>query len=263
MMDWAERHLQCAETASEDFFRKGPYIVSCEYDVERSTSELGEWVYQYWVRKPLVEFSDDIPLHLGDAIHAMRVSLDYIAFAAVANAAQSNPTRPAFKERDIAFPIVRDPVWFDGTIGRCMPNVDRALVDTLRSFQPIIKWDGVTGPPLVVLDALEQPHKHRRLLSASVGIDYMGIAIRDGDAADVTSLPTAHIFGALQEKAELARLQIRCVDSKPKANVEAKATFAVLFDETGPAPRQRAIRYLRDMAKYIRGNVFPVFDAYV
>src|ERR1039457_719553 len=112
MLDWAECHLKRAEDASYAFFRDGPYIVSSQYDVERSTPELGEWVYQYWVRKPVAPFPDKITLHLGDAVHAMRVALDYVAFAAVRRASQADPALVPVNERDIAFPIVTDPTKF-------------------------------------------------------------------------------------------------------------------------------------------------------
>ena len=262
MLSWAERHLERVEDAAEDFMRQKPYITSCDANMERRLPDALEYTFCVWLRQPVVEAPKDVPFLIGDVLHAMRVSLDYLAVHVVTKAVSGTD------ESKVAFPIIRDPADWGSAKGK-LPGVSGRLFDAFKSVQPCFGSYSARPEedPIAILDRLEQPHKHRRMLSALPGVYEFIPSIVDGDPKDVlclhVTLPTRPL--GKKEKAEIARYRIAAEGRplEPKAYVQGKVRLFVCFDTEGPALGAPAITLLKKMRDRIRDDIFPQFEPFL
>jgi hypothetical protein len=263
MLSWADGHLERAEAAAKRFMGHDPYITDCEPDMKRRTPDSLEYAFTVRRRKPVKRPSEHLVREIGEALHAMRSSLDYLAVHVVLRAL------PSTNERKVAFPIVRQSKYFGSVKEKCLPGVSGDLLRAFHAAQPCF------GPyaklphldPLAILDGLEQPHKHRRLLSATPGITDCSFRIVQGDARYATclhiTLPPNGVIST-NKKIEIARWRIETdAYGDPKAFVQNKSLFYVRFDESGPAFGLPAITTLKRIRDHIRDRVFPLFDTFV
>ena len=258
MLSWAERHLQRTEEAIHAYLRENPVLIFSQHDLERSTHEYIESYFAVRRRVPNVDLPDEVICELGDTLHALRSSLDYAAVGAVL--AQC----PTADEGVIAFPICDCLNNFKGARGYRLKNAPQPLADAIEKLQPYNGPNGVNAHPLWLLDRLEQPHKHRRLLDADFGVHKFGMKVVEGLESDVTYLNVASPLGPVHTRRELGRVRIaRDRSGNPKAQVQAPTTFYVLFENTGPAKGEPVLILLKRIRDYIRKDVFPALEPFL
>jgi hypothetical protein len=138
-LDRAREHIGAVEAVVIAYHRSNPYrvVVEPDWELGRSVARVGDSV------DPV---PDAIPLILGDAIHAMRSSLDHFA-----NAAVPNPSR------DTAFPIWRAarpprPADINGIVNGKLAGASKALIRGVKAAEP---YRGGKGEFLWVLDELD------------------------------------------------------------------------------------------------------------
>jgi hypothetical protein len=98
---------------------------------------------------------DRITVLVGDVLHNLRQSLDYLAHSLAASIRNAEPPG------NTSFPIALNPQQFQGSLGNIGPRRDfpDGLIDTLERVQPY------KGGNYILLDALKQMHdrdKHRK-----------------------------------------------------------------------------------------------------
>jgi hypothetical protein len=262
MLSWGERHLDRVEASAEDFMRHDPYISSCDPDYERRTADTLEYGFHVWPRVPPEKAPEHVALQIGDALHAFRVALDYLAVHVVLKAV------PTAKECLIAFPIICKADDFASAKAKRLNGVTGDLLDVFESTQPYfgLYRSRPENDPLAVLNRLEQPHKHRRMLSTLTGPYEFIPSIVKGDPRHVLCVHVTLPMRPLgeYEKIEIARYRIHTdADGNPKAYVQGKLRSFVCFDREGPARGAPAITLLKEIRNRIRDDVFPAFARFV
>jgi hypothetical protein len=261
MLSWADRQLRRVEASANRFMRKKPYITAFQPDLKTRTDESLEYDLIVWLRRPIEEPPEDAPFLVGEALHAMRVSLDYLAMRVVTKA------NPGVSERKVAFPIFTDADEFCAMKGRRIPGVTGELFDLFHSAQPYLRRHGgkPSDHPLAVLDALEQPHKHRSMLTALPGLYSMAFRI-EGDPADSVCLWQKLPVGPFSKDEHTKVARFRCAmasRTKLKAPVHGDLRFFVCFDKRGPAHGANVVSKLKEIRDHIRNDVFPAFKDYL
>jgi hypothetical protein len=247
MLAWAERHLEGLEAAIRAYTKKNPTVVVTQYD-----SETGEMVASLRVRN--LPETADWTFRIGDAVHALRVSLDYLAFGIVTS-------RPhTLKIEKVAFPICNDPSKYPGLegrrIGKELPAEIRAVIE---SFQPYNRQHSPEPEPLLSLDTLENIHKHRRLLIAEfLATDLSQIGHSDKIQITSISLPA----GILKDGTELYRYKV--TDSlHAEDDVKFQFRSYVSFNEPGPMERLIVVREIKRIRDHIRDDIFPALEPFL
>ena len=152
----ATQHIDSLEAAIVAFHSTGPYIVTAEDDPQTGmrTAKIGS--------EP-APIPDEVPLILGDAVHAMRSSLDHFAYAAV-----PAPTK------DTAFPV-----WRKGTpatkdlkslVGGKLVGASKPLKQALYALEP---YKGGHGEYVWLVDHLDLVDKHHLVLTTGVAYSAM------------------------------------------------------------------------------------------
>lgn len=265
MLSWANRCLDRVELSASEFMGKKPYILSCDHDGKGSAPDTRYYSFRVRHRLPREEPSEFVANEIGDTLHALRVSLDYLAVHVVMKAI------PGGDEGRIAFPIFTNAVEFDAQKSRRIPGIESANLSLFNAFVAAQPYSGryahqPTHDPLAILDALEQPHKHRRMLAARPGPYDFTYYVAGGSADTIREVRLldmpASPFGD-DEQTEIARFLIETdAAGNAKADVNGRVRYFVFFDEKGPAQRAPAIRLLKEIRDRISNEIFPLFDRF-
>lgn len=266
MLSWADRCLDRVELSASEFMGKKPYIWSCDRDGKGSAPDTRYYSFRVRHRLPRVEPSEFVANEIGDTLHALRVSLDYLAVHVVMKAV------PGGDEGRIAFPIFTNAADFAAQKNRRIPGIESANTALFNAFVAAQPYSGryahqPTRDPLAILDALEQPHKHRRMLAARPGpYDFTYFVARGSTAAvrevHLIDMP-ASPFGD-DEQAEIARFLLETdAAGNAKADVQGRVRYFVFFDKKGPAQSAPAIRLLKEIRDRITNEIFPAFDNFI
>jgi hypothetical protein len=145
----AKQHTDELEATIVAFHQTNPYHVTTEDDPQtgRRTAKIG--------REPQ-PIPPAVPLILGDAVHALRSSLDYFAYAAV-----PTPTEQTM------FPVVRSsrvpkPAELRSLVKGRMPGASAQLQKALHDLEPYL---GGKGEFVWLIHHLDLIDKHRLLVT--------------------------------------------------------------------------------------------------
>jgi hypothetical protein len=182
-LDRTKQHIDNLEAEIAAYLRTNPYPVVTEDDPQRGKriAKVGDEV------APIPSI---IPLILGDAVHAIRSSLDHFAYAANAN--PPDVTR-------VAFPIwSRDDVptleKFQAMAKGQMPTASQQLLQAVCALQ---SYRGGNGEHLWLINRLDVIDKHRLLVTAIGSYEAVGFdaAARLRGLADWTKhLPVTMLY---------------------------------------------------------------------
>lgn len=121
--EWAKKHFSNLELAFKSFWNSEPYKINAKHDPQ--TRKLIYYI------EDIKAIPDDIPLIAGDIIHALRATLDHIAFE-VATAGGT-----VAKIKNISFPIFDDAARYKSErAGKIRGASQRAiqLFDSIQSY---------------------------------------------------------------------------------------------------------------------------------
>jgi hypothetical protein len=109
----------------------------------------------------------DIPLAIGDAIHNLRASLDFLAYELMSASGTIDEQMrfPFYKEED----NLRKQVGKSGLLKNCGPDVARLIVDGVKPYK-----DG--NYDLWAMNKLDNIDKHRLIVPVFVATDVYGIS---------------------------------------------------------------------------------------
>lgn len=252
MLDWAVRNLEALDASEHAFHRKRPYGVWGDRDPDTKEQR---------VRISVAEFLDP-PAHwvlqLGDIAHNMRVSLDYLAHAAV-EAETPRLSIPPKQAGNIAFPI--SPLGeadFRSRNGNFLKYASENTRNAVELLKPYRGGDGACSWNLYALQEIDNPHKHRHLLAAAPNVTNVEHAVR---GTGVFAATRWGLEGPFKDGAVVGRGHvIQGVDGS-KTNVEVQVVFQIAFGDVGPATGFSAIPLLKEIAENIRNIVFPIVEA--
>lgn len=246
MLRWAERNLRVLDESQAAFHRKCPY--SLWGDKDPATGE-------HRVRVSIAEFiepPDDWVFQIGDIIHNMRVSLDYLAWAVIGKQRLQMSEREA---RAITFPIFNNPDDFTAAESGSLHGLTAETLVAFEAVQPYRPVFAMGRNPLPILHDLDKPHKHRHLLSAAPHVTAIDSAVKGVGAFNASSYG---VEGAFIDGAVVARGTV--VGNPREAKVEVYVVFEIAFDDSGPAPREPVLPFLKETANFIREGVFRVLE---
>lgn len=259
MLGWALRQLETLERDQAAFLRKQPYALLGKYEVVDGERFAVVSISVAEFLRPV----DDLVFRVGDVLHNLRVSLDYLAFAIARKhfpAATDKANRQVLFQ--VSFPICGN---FENwpALKKKMLLERWASAEAIRHIevcQPFSRPDNANLDPLFLLHQLDNPHKHRNLLAAAPAIS--GI---DFTATDPRYTPVSFGLGGrpFRDGAEVARYKFVGAANDPLPHPDAKVVtevgFEIAFDEQGPAMGLPALPMLREMAVLIQ-NVIGLLE---
>lgn len=193
----------------------------------------------------------DMSAIIGDAVHNLRVSLDYLAWQLVKATGGSPRTGP----RGTAFPILTVPRTADGK-NKNLPQIDPGVPDKVRKILDEIQPYTRTKPAfheLAILSGLDNRDKHHELLIAVIGNEAAGGFLR---GAELINFHT----GPYNDGDEVARFTYPTLD--PDNRIGVTFMFTVRFDEPAAAAWGKVLgasRVVRNSLSYIESVVIPHF----
>jgi hypothetical protein len=146
----AQKHIDDLKAEILEFKNSRPYAIARKRDLDS-----GEWLLYVVAATPV---PDAIPIILGDVVHNLYCTLDYLAWEIVNSSGIKTPTRST------AFPISRDVPTMKDQIERYERQVDGMPEDAkkaIRRMEPYRRADNFFW----MLQKLNNINKHRTLLA--------------------------------------------------------------------------------------------------
>lgn len=246
ILSWADGHLNRLEVSITAFMKQYPYTLRPDYDdtsLDHTTMVITIGPF---------EPPDDWVFQIGDALHNMRVALDYLAYRVVTKHSS------IVDEDQVAFPIFDDPVKFNARAGRSLKGVPSGIRDAFERLQPYPGRSRFGFNILLLLSELENVHKHRHLLATFPGVDSMTFEVFN-DPSNVVKVERLRLpDGPLVDGTVVARYRF---NGNRKAEVKSHTAFQIFFDKTTAGGGMAVLRTLKNMRKFIGEVIFPEFDA--
>jgi hypothetical protein len=160
----AKKHIADLESAIRSFLDEKPYTLATK---PHPIAEIHHTTLYVSDVKPV---PDDISLIIGDAVHNLRASLDYLMWQLV-EAGGGVPNR------NIYFPISDTPQQYQSAIGNGeIQKIVPDALDIIGSVQPYKTADQT----LWLLHQLDIIDKHRLLLTVTASMDKWGVDLAKG-----------------------------------------------------------------------------------
>ena len=240
-LEWANNHLNRFQSESVTFMASRPYTVVSEKNPQEGISDL-----RLKILKPL---PPDFSLTLGDFIHNLRASLDYLVWQLSLLTCPKLDTLPSNTRpvTDVEFPIFL--TCNENAIARRLYFVPDEAAEEIKALQPYHRGDTAHEDWLAVLHSLSNRDKHRQLTP-------IGILVRTEFLQESRWL-TSWLENSvpLQDGAIITQLPTGFVEDS-KGNLQMRATLEILFDKGGP-PGGVRMDSLNNLNDYIRNTVFP------
>ncbi len=219
-LDRAKQHIDDLEAEIVAFHRTNPYPLVTEDD-----PQTGKRMVK--IGSDPAPIPDAVPLILGDAVHAIRTSLDYFANAAVPNPGEQT-----------MFPIVRSnrvpkPAELQSLVGGKVQGASKQLRKALYDLQPYL---GGHGERLWLVNHLDVIDKHRLLVTIGTAYRSFGFdaaKVLFGTSERTKNLPALPVFIRPAERYPVeANTPLFGADPEFfEKNPELKFVFEVAFGE--------------------------------
>jgi hypothetical protein len=141
----AKRHIFDLQTETDSFLARDPYRIVCENNPET--------VKPAWIVRIRENFSDEVPLIIGDAVHNLRSALDLLACDLVRLNGKST--------KGVAFPFAKDRIALETEIkNRKIRRAGPEIVRIVKSQEPHKEGN----QPLCAIHDLDITDKHKLIL---------------------------------------------------------------------------------------------------
>lgn len=252
---WARRHIEKLHHDIEQFEDDQDDALATEPD-----GAPGEYLVKW--RGAIEPIDEDWVFRIGDAIHGIRVALDWLTFSIVKPSTQK-------EIRNTLFPICFDATKWTGLAKQRLPNVSPNVADAFYTLQPCSRastnptvhiYHSPTGgfEPLAVLDELENIHKHRHPLRvdlASPSRGYVGWGTPNFDVVE------RFTFSA-SVGAPVFRVRLK-TPSENGPNHHFHAPIHVCFEKGGAARGLPVVAVLNALHNHVADVIFRDLAAFV
>jgi hypothetical protein len=237
----ADEHLETVRDAVKRVTDRGSDSIPGQFDHDR-----GHHVFDV----PHARLDEQFPLIVGDCIHDLRATLDYLACALVRTTGKQETDHtefPIFVERAMKSAERQSKI---GGI----PPTAQAIIEQLQPFDggpTLDPWDN----PLALLYVLSKRDKHRRL---NVTVKRASVDFVDVDGLPIDQPPPRIsewvMIGEGNAQATLSGLN-------PDVDVYARIGFDVVFYEEGPLLGKGVVQTLEQIRDHI-WSLVPRFVPY-
>jgi hypothetical protein len=196
----------------------------------------------------------DLELIVGDALQAMRSSLDNLAFAL---AIKNTPAMTPKEEADVSFPIFDTP---PTARSRSVMHMDGTAIAEVIRLCP----DPAVGPikdhPLWLLNKASNRDKHRTITVAAIAADNVSQHIHK---AIVKGPARIGIGGPKRTKNVGDRVVFSTFGPGSQVQIDVRAALQVVFDQGVEVADREVCGTLRSFHDHIRDTVFQSLEVYL
>lgn len=232
-LSWAEKHLKNLDFEVSTFLQGNPCVAVRVNDLRSGedvwTAKLLAFPPQWW--SPMI----------GDIVHSLRSSLDYIVWELA---------KPTNRHHRLQFPICDTPEAYGAKAAQAqikgLDDYDKALIE---SFQPFKSVD--RGYHLSLLRALSNFEKHREPLLSFYGIGSVGVSWQ-GAPPDLTDADTL-FRKSIHDGDELLRIPA-------EKKLRPDFGFTMSFSEDSPGKGMPVPAALYGILSHIRNSIWPTIQ---
>jgi len=227
----AKEHLDAIEDAIASYIKSEPYIMSAKKYIQG--------------RHPQAELSNQIHPRIsaiiGDCLHNLRCSLDYVMWEVGGTYADRVLVPPPHGRDKLYFPICHAPTEFDNRYVKLLADykIPDPVVADLRAVQPY----NAGYEALALLNVLINVDKHRLPILTLAEISGFKLIIRHTTNSDSNIPPKFNSAGS------------------QNPDVDIQPTVAVTWEDV-TMPREPVHRTLKEIFETV-ADVVPKFDRYV
>lgn len=242
----AETHIQEVERVVKTWVTdSSAYKIAVETNSEGHIEVFGQQL------KPL---PDDLELIVGDALQAMRSSLDNLAFAL---AIKNTPAMTAKEEAEVSFPIFDTPPTAQS---RSVVHMDKSAIAEVIRLCPNSAVGPINDHPLWLLNKANNRDKHRTITVAAIAADNVSQHIH---TAIINGPAQIGIGGSKRTKYVGDRVLFSTFGPGSQVHLDVRAALQVVFDEGVEVADREVCGTLRSIHDHIRDTVFKSLEAYL
>jgi hypothetical protein len=239
-LERADEHLKLLEEKIGIWLDSRPYTKVDYVDLES-----GDDI----VRVQFKPVPSEIPPLIGDCLHNLRCSLDYIVHALALCHTGALTEEQA---RIMAFPIIHKPDGWSRGVGR-LRYVSTNACDIIRNLQPYHAGEDAIVHPLWVLEQLQNIDKHRALLLTPT--THTGVTL-DNPLRFQPQTFSFSVVNTAEVYAEVARYRFVKPEDGSRVKVNIEPSVQICFGNP-PAERREVIATLKQIRAFIFNEVFP------
>jgi len=255
-LDWAKHHIENLRQVTDAWPRTDAYGF-----IPETNPNTGRTVVRANIRKPP---PPELTLIVGDAVHALRASLDHLALQ-LAIAFAHPKVIPSELEETSEFVIVGDTDElrgahrFDRAAGTKLRGIDPGARDVIKALQPYHRKDGYAEDPLWVIHELDRIDKHRRLNLTAYAMGGVGINPPPSGSGYIEYLHLERVghTGPVEHGTVVATFTAR--------NASFQMNFArqITLAEPSLPKAVFAVQTLADLRDYVENQVLPSLTLYL
>lgn len=243
----AEEHISALDDEVRVYLKSDPY----KFIIENRGNKCV--VVMNILREPSIGLS----ILLGDCLHNLRSSLDYLACEAVLlnHGTLTNKT---------CFPISDDPTKYAKLSHAGINGMSDQAKTLIEGMQPYHAGDAADRHPLWILYTLSNIDKHRNIHLTAGKMDLVTVRMRINGTMvirPVDILPRFLHSGVLCNKTEVAEFPLTVEEASDfNVEVEAQGRPFVALNESGAGSQQPIDRLLRQILDLIRQVALPLLE---
>lgn len=250
-LDWASQHIENFGRTTKSWLGTDAYGF-----VPHTNAKTGRTVVRAKIRKPP---APELALIIGDAVHALRATLDHLALE-LAIAFQRPQIVSTQLEETSEFVIIGDADEtrgshrFDRAAGTKLQGINRDARKVIEGMQPYHRKAAYIEDPLWVIHELDRIDKHRRLNLTGYAMGGVGIG---GYIGSLHVEKVGH-NGPVQDGTEVAAFT--ALNSNFQMNFVREIALAEPSLWGNPVLAMQTLTRLRD---YISNEIVPLLVSYL
>ena len=255
-LDWASHHIENLRQTTDAWLGTDAYSF-----IPDTNPQTGRTVVRAKIRKPP---PPELALMVGDAIHALRATLDHLALE-LAIAFCHPKLIPAEVEETSEFVIigdadeVRGTHRFDSAAGSKLKGIDPDARKAIKGIQPYHRKTTYAEDPLCVIHELDRIDKHRRLNLTAYALGSVGLGGPAGGSGYIEYLHLERMghAGPVEDGTEVAAFTAR--------NASFQMNFAreITLAEPSLPNAVIAVQTLTRLRDYVNNEVVPLLTPFL
>ena len=241
----ADTHIREVERLANDWAKDN----EC-YKIGMESESNGELILFGEQLKPL---PNDLGLVIGDALQAMRSSLDNLAFAL---ALKNKPELTDDDQLGVSFPVFDRPPL---PSHKSVKHMERSVVDKVLGLCPDPEVGPINDHPLWLLNKTNNRDKHRVITVAAVAVDNFSHSL----SGTVKGPSRIGIGGPKRTRNVGDRVVFSTFGPGSQVKVDVRALVQIVFGEGIEISDREVITTLRWFHDYIRETVFQTLEPYL